>query len=99
MTAEDATLIAALAGVIVPLLVALITKLNAQAGLKAFMNAGLSGVGGLLATVLPGEWNWRVFMTKWATAWVISIATYAGFYKPTGIAPAVQNSTANTGIG
>lgn len=99
MTADDATLIATLAGVLVPLVVGLLTKLSAPAGLKAFMNAGLSGAAGLMATIVPGAFVWRQFLVKWATVWVVSIATYAGLWKPTGVAPAVQASTASVGLG
>lgn len=99
MTADDATLIATLAGVLVPLLVGLVAKLRASSGTKAFLNAGLSGLGGLIATVVPAAFEWRLFLTKWATAWVISIATYYGLYKPTGIGPAIQQSTAEVGLG
>jgi hypothetical protein len=101
VTADDATLIATLAGVLIPLLVGLLTKLEAAAGVKATLNAGLCGLSGVLATIVPEgmDWNWRTFLVKWATAWVVSIATYAGLLKPTGVAPAVQRSTAGVGIG
>lgn len=99
MTADDATLIAAIGGVFIPLLVAFITKLNAGSGVKAFVNAGLTALLGLTATIVPGAWDWRVFITKWATAWVVSVGTYVGLLKPAGIAPAVSQSTQNVGIG
>ena len=101
MTADDATLIATLCGVLIPLLVGLLTKLQAAAGVKAFLNAGLSGLSGVLATIVPdtGPWEWKTFLMKWATVWVVSIATYYGLWKPAGVAPAVQESTAGVGIG
>lgn len=99
MTADDATLIATLVGVVVPLLVGVVTKLKAAAGVKAFLNAGLCGLGGLVATVVPETFTWRAFLVKWATAWVVSVATYYGLWKPSGVAPAVQQSTAGVGVG
>lgn len=99
MTPQDATLIATLCGVLVPILVGVLTKLQAPSGLKAFLNCGLSALGGLVATIVPADFQWRSFLTAWATTWVVSIATYAGLWKPTGIAGAVQGSTQNTGIG
>lgn len=99
MNPSDISLLATLAGVIVPLLVGLVTKLDAPGGLKAFLNAGLSAAGGLVATVVPGAFQWHPFLAAWATTWVVSIATHYGLWKPTGISEAVQSSTAGVGIG
>jgi hypothetical protein len=99
MTASDAALLATLAGVIVPLLVGIVTKLQAPAGLKAMINAALAALGGLAATIVPGDFAWHPFLANWATAWVVSVATYYGLWKPSGVAPAVQQSTAGVGVG
>jgi hypothetical protein len=99
MNASDATLLATLAGVIVPLLVGIVTKLEAPAGLKAMVNAALTALGGLVATIVPGDFHWHPFLASWATAWVVSVATYYGLWRPTGVAPAVQQSTATVGVG
>jgi hypothetical protein len=101
MTPNDATLISLLAGVLIPLLVGLLTKLEAPSGVKAVMNAALSALSGALATIAPdgSGFSWKPFLVFWATTWVVSIATYAGLWKPTGVAPAVQRSTGSVGIG
>jgi small basic protein len=99
MTASDAALLATLAGLLVPLLVGIVTKTTAPAGLKAMINAALSALGGLVATVVPGAFHWHPFLASWATAWVVSIATYYGLWKPTGVAPAIHQSTGTVGVG
>lgn len=95
----DTQLITIASGVLVPIAVGLLAKLRAPGGLKAMMNAALSAIGSVLAQVIPASFSWKPFFISWASVWVVSIATYYGLYKPTGIAPAVQNSTANVGIG
>ena len=97
---QNAQIISLIAGVIVPILVGLIAKAAAPAGLKAVLNAALSGVGGLLtAANLPGGFGWKGFAIAWAQTWVVSIATYYGLYVHTGVTAAVTNLTANIGIG
>jgi hypothetical protein len=99
MNASDAALLATLAGLLVPLLVGIVTKLTAPAGLKAMINAALTALGGLVATIVPGDFRWHPFLAAWATAWVVSVATYYGLWKPSGVAPALQQSTATVGVG
>ena len=38
-------------------------------------------------------------VTAWGTTWAISVATYYGLWKPTGVAGAVQAATADVGLG
>jgi hypothetical protein len=96
----DTQMLSVLTGVIVPLLVGLLTKLNAGRGIKAVINALLSAAAAALALIVPDvPFELRSFVITWAQVWVISIASYYGFHKPTGVAPAVQQSTANVGVG
>lgn len=101
MNPNDTTLIALVSGVLVPLLVGLLTKLDAPSGVKAVANAALSALAGALATIAPdgSDFAWRPFVVSWATTWVVSVATYYGAWKPTGVAPAVQRSTSSVGVG
>lgn len=99
MNPSDAALLATLAGVVVPLLVGIVTKMAAPAGLKAIVNAALTALGGLVATIVPGAFRWHPFLASWATAWVVSVATYYGLWKPTGVAPAIHSSTGTVGLG
>jgi len=99
MDYSDTQMIGIVGGVLVPIIVGIIAKLNAPSGLKAILNAALSALTSVLAQIIPGSFQWRPFIVTWALTWVVSVATYYGLWKPTGIAPAVQNSTSSVGIG
>ena len=99
MNYTDLTLLTLLAGVVVPLLVGLLTKLNASSSVKSVLNLGLTAAGALLAVANETDFDWKVFVVNWALAWTISIATYYGFYKPSGVSGTVQEKTAEFGIG
>jgi len=98
---QDTQLLTVLTGVVVPLLVGLVTKSSAAAGIKSFVNLILTALGTALAQVLPtgASFGWKAFFIQWFIAFAVSAGTYYGFYKPTGIAPAVQQSTGKVGIG
>lgn len=88
-------------GVLIPLLVGLLTKLEAPSGLKAVLNLALSAVGGALATAIAAEGN--VVLEEWVVGigmtWLASIVSYSGLWVPTGAAPKVQEATRDFGIG
>lgn len=96
---SDMTFYALLTGVIVPILVGVLAKLNASSGLKAVLNFGLTALGTALVTFNQTAWDWKVFAINFGIGWAISVASYYGFYKPTGVASTVAESTANIGIG
>ena len=99
MVYSDMTLITILSGVIIPLLVGLLTKLDASSTVKSVLNFGLSALAGGLATVNEADFNWKPFVVNFALTWVVSIATYYGLWKPTEVAPKVQVATADFGVG
>lgn len=96
---SDMTLLALLVGVIVPLLVGLLTKLNASPALKAFFNLGLTALGAALATSNQIGFSWKPFAVNFGVAWAVSVGTYYGFYKPTGTAAKVANVAPGVGVG
>jgi len=96
---SDMTLLALLTGVIVPLLVGLLTKINASSSVKAFVNLSLTTLGAALATVNQIDFDWKVFAVNFGVAWAVSIGTYYGFYKPTGTADKVAEIAPNVGVG
>lgn len=92
--------ISALIGVAIPLLVGLLTKLEAPSGVKAAANALLSALAGVATqvvdaggTFIPSEAVLSVLLT-----WVVSVATYYGLWKPTKASEVVQLKTANFGV-
>ena len=99
MLYSDLTLFTLLTGVIVPFLVGVLTKLNAPSSVKAVLNLGLTALGSVLATISEVDFNWKIFLVNWAIAWVVSVGTYYGFYKPTGVSDRAAEATADFGIG
>lgn len=99
MLYSDMGLLALLTGVIVPLLVGLLTKLNASPGVKAFVNLGLTALGAALATSNQIGFSWKPFAVNFGVAWAVSVGSYYGFYKPTGTAERVANIAPEVGIG
>jgi len=97
----DIGLINTLTGFVIPLVVGLVTHAKAPRWLKSVMNALLSAIAGGLAVALSA--NGTVQLSTWlvsiAQTFVISVATYYGLWKPSGVAPAVQSASANFGIG
>lgn len=90
--------IVVLAGFMIPLLVGVLSKLEAPAALKAILNFGLSALSGLLGT-LTQDFVLADFLLAWGTTWAISVASYYGLWKPTGTAEVVQVKTASVGLG
>jgi small basic protein len=96
---SDMTIFALLTGVIIPLIVALLTKINASPTVKAIVNLGLSALSGLLVTVNQTNFQWKSFAVNFAFTWVVSIATYYGLWKPTGTSETVAKVAPEVGLG
>lgn len=97
----DPVLAAQLSGIIVPIIVAVIAKKLASPALKAVLNAVLSVIAGALATAAAatGEVDITQILNGVMWAAITSWASYYGFWKPTTIAPKVQDATAGFGVG
>lgn len=90
-----------LAGLVIPLLVGVVTKKLADSWVKAVTNFALSALSGGLAVAIAadGMVHLRDWIVAMVSTWIVSIATYYGFWKPTGVALQVQDATAMFGIG
>lgn len=100
MIYSNMTFYALLVGVVIPLLVGLLTKLNASSGIKSILNLGFTALGTALVTFNQTTvWNWKTFAINFGLGWAVSIGTYYGFYKPTGVAGTVAKATPNFGVG
>ncbi len=97
----DVQALAFAAGVGVPILVGVVTRSNASSGFKAVLNFLLSAVAGALAVAIEAEGVVDVgsVVLGIGSVWVVSVATYYGLLKPTGVSGAVQRSTASFGVG
>mgnify|MGYP003328644912 CR=1 FL=1 len=97
MTAQT---LAILTGVVVPLLVAAVTRIDAPPAVKAIVNALLSAVAAWLANVIPGTpLSWKTAITTIGIAWASSVVAYFGLWKPTGVEGKVANATKGFGVG
>jgi hypothetical protein len=97
----DVQSLAIVLGVVVPFLTALVVKEKAPGWLKAAANALLAAVAGAVTTaigdggnVILGQWVMGIF-----GAFVASVGSYFGLWKPTGATDAVSRKTATFGIG
>jgi hypothetical protein len=95
-------IVTVLVGTVLPLLVGFITKLKASSNLKKVCLITISAIQGVIvnATLTDGT----AFISKETfllagLAWIAALSSYFKILKPTGVAPAVQNRTANIGIG
>ena len=101
MIEVDLAVLTLLAGTIVPVLVGLVTKMNASSTFKAVANAALSAVAGVLAAALAtgGTIDVDTALMGALTTWIASIATYYGLWKPTEISTKVAERTQSFGLG
>jgi predicted membrane-bound spermidine synthase len=98
----DITIVSMVAGLFIPLVTGLITKLDAHSAVKAVSTAVLAVVVGLVNTYLqspdagiPAVQAVYAVVLAAVAAW----ASYGNFWKPTGVADAVQGATKDVGIG
>ena len=94
------SLVTVLSGAAVPLLARLLIKKPAPIWMVSLLNLLLSvAAGGFAAAGAAGHLTAEAFFAGVGQTWVVSIATYYGFYKPTGIAPKLADLTAGVGFG
>jgi len=90
-----------LLAVVMPLLVGLVTSRVTAGNIKAWLLAGLTlitslltGIGGAIATGTPFDIGLALLAA--IPAFIVSVGTYYGLWKPTGIAGKVQDIEATT---
>ena len=97
----DAATTARVLGLLIPLLVAFITKKSASSGLKGVLNVVASAVIGSITYIVAenGGYDWTGFVNGTLDTLIPSVAAYYALWKPTGVAGTVANATENFGIG
>lgn len=83
--------------VLLPILVGLVTRQSTSAGTKAVLLLALSAVNSILSAWLQAEntsavFEWIPVVYTTAISFGIAVAVHLGFYRPTGVASAAQNS-------
>ena len=101
MISIDATLLAFASGSLIPFVTALLTKVTAPSGVKAVCSAVLAGITAVLIAIqhAGGVIGWKQALIVFLETEIAMAATYYGFSKPTGIAPALHSSTGTFGLG
>lgn len=96
-----------LVSVVLPAVVALVTKRYADSGLKAIVLAALAAVTGLctewIAALNTGTaFDWNSVLNFWVTSFLVAVAAHYGLLKPVGLSGTnglVSLRTARAGIG
>lgn len=97
----DTALIAFLTGAVMPLLVSLVTDLNARSAVKAVLNLILSIAAGVLsAFVTAGADGLTLYQigTAGIGAYLSSQVAYTGLWKPTGAIESLSVRSAGVGL-
>lgn len=96
----DAATVARLLGLLVPVLVAFLTKQYASSTLKGVVNLVASAIlGGVTYLVAEnGDYDWRGFVNGGLDVFVVSVVSYHAVLKQK-VAPAVAAKTRNFGLG
>ena len=97
----DVTVLNFVVGSLVPLLVAVFSKIHASSSLKATLNLGLSILAGATSSLLltDGESTALGIATSAITVYLASGVTYQNLWKPTAVAPALAEHTSGFGFG
>lgn len=88
-------------GTVIPLLVALLTKLNASGKVKGVLNLVLSVLGGALTYLLDhsGSASYVQLLNAVVLTYLASGVSYTNLWKPVGAAPAVAMLAPDKGLG
>ena len=99
MITIDAIFVTTVIGVLIPVLVGLLTKLKASSTLKAVLNIVLGAIQSLIVSSMidgGGALISKNTFILWVLSLIVSVASYVGVYKPTGIS---SKLFPNSGLG
>jgi len=81
-------------GTLVPLVIAAVEQARWSIPVRAVVGMVIAAAAGVITTWIVGDVDdTRSFVTGALLTLVTSIATYFGFWKPTGIAPRIEAAT------
>lgn len=80
-------------GVIAPLLISVVQRPSFSSGARAVIAVVSAAVIGLLTVLAAGTFNPEDWLTTAAVVLVASHTAYEGFWRPTGVAPAIEEKT------
>lgn len=98
-TLDTATIISFVVGIVLPAVVALVTKELASSKFKNTVLIGLSALSSVLVPLLGSTtFNLKEVATTFVTVFGTSLLSYYGVYKPQGISSGIQ-SAVPSGLG
>lgn len=87
------------AGVLIPIVVNIVTKEVTSSSVKSVLLLVLSAVAGLATVAISGGGVVSdAALLNAAVTFVVAVASYYGFWKPTGISPALAEAGSNIGV-
>ena len=97
----DVELLTILSGVVIPLVVGLVTKKATSASFKLVVNMTASAVIGGITTAIStgGAVELRKWVVGMVVTWAMSLMSYYGLWKPSGVAGIVQDVAPEMGLG
>lgn len=99
MITVDPTVLQLVAATLLPLVVGVMTKTEANPGVKAVVLAAVSAVAAVVGAALEANGLVTAEVVQDAFVnFVVAVATYYGVWKPTNVAQTVQDRTAKVGI-
>lgn len=95
MLRVDTTLLAFIAGTLIPLATGVITKAHTSSAVKAVVSAILAAVTAVVAllTQFAGVVSWKQAVYVGLGALIAQAASWHGLWKPTGFGPSVNSNT------
>jgi hypothetical protein len=87
-------LITLITGVLLPIIVALVTKWDTAPGARAVLLLFLSGAAAVLNSWLatPNGFDWGQAIWGAVTTFIIGVATHFGLWRPTGVSDAAKRA-------
>lgn len=97
----DPFIVAVIGGTLVPILTALVTKLQAASGVKAIVALLLSVIVGVAGTVTTSDtFEWKVAFLAAGSAFAMNVVTYLGVHTAIGSGNVIgAQATADFGLG
>lgn len=97
----DMAVLAFLAGTVIPLLTAVVTRSQATSGLKAVVNLVLSMAAGGVAFLVAnnGQGGVLELIASIVAVYLASGVSYQNLWKPTGVTNATSSATNRFGLG
>lgn len=95
MPNTDLVMWAAIVGFLLPMVIAVVQRQHWPDGLRSVVAFVLCLAAAVPTVYLQGpeDFTWHRWITASLTILTVTIASYKGLWKPTGVAPSIEHST------